>query len=111
MCYINKLALPCLVSILFPLLDVKMIFLLILGFIMACVHLMSGILQNVFWFMVIIVFFPCVCVLIGSVFLMLGLVMSFIKVIIENLFSSFLFHVVLLIGSLIVIYQWLTASD
>ncbi len=99
------------VNMLFALLGVKMtIILLTLGFTMAHLHLKSETQQNVFGFIVIMVFFSCVCVIIGSVFLMLGLVMSFIKVIIENLFSSYLFHVALLFGSLIVICQRQTAS-
>ncbi|XP_058623570.1 uncharacterized protein LOC131534605 [Onychostoma macrolepis] len=99
------------VSMLIALLGVKMtIILLILGFTTACLHLKTETLLNVFYFIVIIVVLPCVCVLIGSVFLMLGSVMSFIKVIIENLLSSYLFHVALLFGSLIVICQRQTAS-
>ncbi len=110
-CSVGATLLVGFVSMLFALLGVKMsIILLILGFTMAHLLLKPETLQDMFCFIVITVVLPCVCVLIGSVFLMLGLVISFIKVIIENLLSSYLFHVALLFGPLIVICQRQTAS-
>ncbi|XP_048013888.1 uncharacterized protein LOC125246856 isoform X2 [Megalobrama amblycephala] len=88
----------------FALLDVKMtIMLLISGLTMAYWHLKSETLENVIGLSVLTLFFSCGCVLIGSVFLILGLMMSFLKVITQSLVSSFLFYVALFLGSLIVI--------
>ncbi|KAK9951885.1 hypothetical protein ABG768_017759 [Culter alburnus] len=88
----------------FALLDVKMtIMLLISGLTMAYWHLTSETLGNVISLTVLTLFFSCGCVLIGSVFLILGLMMSFLKVITQSLVSSFLFYVALFLGSFIVI--------
>ncbi len=82
------------------------IILLILGFTMMYFHLKNEMLKTVFWLTVLILFFSCACVLIGSLIpSILGLIVSFLKVIIENLLSSYLFHVALLFGLLIVICQ------
>ncbi|KAK9951884.1 hypothetical protein ABG768_017758 [Culter alburnus] len=90
----------------FALLDVKMtIMLLISGLTMAYWHLKSETLGNVISLTVLTLLFSCGCVLIGSVFLILGLVMSFLKVITQSLVSSFLFYVALFLGSLIVIWR------
>ncbi|KAK9951880.1 hypothetical protein ABG768_017754 [Culter alburnus] len=94
------------VNVLFTLLNVKMtIILLTLGFTMAYFYLKNETLETVKILIVTTLVFPCGCVLIGSVFLILGLVMSFLKVIIQNLVSSYLFYVALFLGSLIVIWR------
>ncbi|XP_050955610.1 uncharacterized protein LOC127156669 [Labeo rohita] len=66
------------VNVLFAQLGVKMtISVLILGFTTVCLHLNDEHLQNVICSIFITVVFPCLCVFIGSVFPILGLVMSF----------------------------------
>ncbi|XP_048013893.1 uncharacterized protein LOC125246859 [Megalobrama amblycephala] len=92
----------------FALLGMNMtIMLLISGLTMAYWHLKSETLHNVIGLSVLTLFFSCGCVLIGSVFLILGLMMSFLKVLIESLVSSYLFYVALL---LIVMWRRQTAS-
>ncbi|KAK9951887.1 hypothetical protein ABG768_017761 [Culter alburnus] len=92
----------------FALLGMNMtIMLLISGLTMAYWHLKSETLHNVIDLSVLTLFFSCGCVLIGSVFLILGLMMSFLKVLIESLVSSYLFYVALL---LIVMWRRQTAS-
>ncbi|XP_051740957.1 uncharacterized protein LOC127507702 isoform X2 [Ctenopharyngodon idella] len=82
----------------FALLDVKMtVMLLILGLTMAYWHLKTETLHNVIGLTVLTLFFSCGCVLIGSVFLILGLIMSFLKVLTESLVRSCLFYVALLL--------------
>ncbi|XP_051740960.1 uncharacterized protein LOC127507702 isoform X4 [Ctenopharyngodon idella] len=88
----------------FALLDVT-VMLLMFGFTMACWHLKSETLGNVISLTGPTLFFSCGCVLIGSVFLILGLIMSFLKVIIQNMVCSNLFYVALFLGSLIVIWR------
>ncbi|XP_048013890.1 uncharacterized protein LOC125246857 [Megalobrama amblycephala] len=88
----------------FALLDVKMtIMLLMFGFTMVCWHLKSETLQDVIGSTVLTLFFSCGCVLIGSVFLFFGLMMSFLKVLIQSLVSSYLFYVGLLL--IVVMHQ------
>jgi len=94
----------------FALLGVKMtMMLLILGLTLAYWHLKSETLQELIGFTILTLFLPCGCVLIlGSVFLILGLMMSFLKVLIESLVSSYLFYVGLFLGALII---WRKNSD
>ncbi|XP_067292982.1 uncharacterized protein [Pseudorasbora parva] len=90
----------------FALLGVKMtLMLLILGFTMAYWHLKSETLKNVIGFTIVTLVLPCGCVLIGSVFLILGLLMSFFELLTESLVSSYLFYVALFLGTLIVIWR------
>ncbi|XP_077065863.1 uncharacterized protein LOC143719389 [Siphateles boraxobius] len=92
----------------FALLGVKQtIMLLISGFTMAYWLLdmklfSSETLKKVIGFTFLTLFFPCGCVLIGSLFLILGPMMSFLKVLIESLVSSYLFYVVLFVGALLI---------
>ncbi|KAK9951882.1 hypothetical protein ABG768_017756 [Culter alburnus] len=90
----------------FALLGMNMtVLLLISGFTMTYWHLKSETLHNVIGLIVPKLFYLCGCVLIGSVFLILGLMMSFLKVIIQNLVCSNFFYVALFLGSLIVIWR------
>ncbi|XP_050955602.1 uncharacterized protein LOC127156665 isoform X1 [Labeo rohita] len=91
----------------FGLLGVKIsIILLILGITMVHFHFKGKTIENVMHFIIFIVILPCACVLIGSlVFPSLGLVMSFLKVIVENLVRSYLFYAALLLGTLKVIWR------
>ncbi|XP_077065867.1 uncharacterized protein LOC143719390 [Siphateles boraxobius] len=89
----------------FALLGVKMtIMLLILWLTMAYWDLKSETLKKVIGLSALTLFFSCGCVLTGSVFLILGPMMSFLKVLMESLVSSYLFYVALL---LIVIWRTL----
>ncbi|KAK7121952.1 hypothetical protein R3I93_022901 [Phoxinus phoxinus] len=82
----------------FALLGVEMtIMLLTLGLTMAYWDLKSETLQEGIGFTVFTLFLSCGCVLIGSVFLILGLMVSFLKVFMESLVSSYLFYVALLL--------------
>ncbi|XDV53533.1 hypothetical protein PO909_022009 [Leuciscus waleckii] len=87
----------------FALLGVTMtLMLLISGLTVAYWHLKPETLGKVIAFTVLTLFISCGCVLIGSVFLILGRMMSFLKVLLESLVSFFLFYVTLSLGALII---------
>ncbi|XP_051547763.1 uncharacterized protein LOC127437113 isoform X2 [Myxocyprinus asiaticus] len=90
----------------FALLGVKMtIILLILAFTIAYFHFNKKTVQGVICLTVLIPFFSCCCVFIGSVILILVTLVSFLKLLIYNLLSSYLFYVALMLGSFLVIKE------
>ncbi|XP_051740963.1 uncharacterized protein LOC127507704 [Ctenopharyngodon idella] len=76
------------------------IILIIIMIVVAFNSLDTGMQNNVIELIPPLVFFPCGCVFIGSVVLMLEMLLSFLKVFIEYLLGSYLFYPALMLGSL-----------
>lgn len=82
------------------------IILLLLGLTITYFHLKNEMLKSIVWLTVLIMLYSCACVFSVSVILsILGLIVNFLKIIIENLLSSYLFYVAVFFGSLIVIFS------
>ncbi|XP_051978627.1 uncharacterized protein LOC127640212 [Xyrauchen texanus] len=96
----------------FTLLSVKMtLILLMLAFINAYFFFNNETVLGAICLTVLMLLFSCCCVLIGSLILILVTLVSFLKVLIVNLLSSYLFYVALMLGSFIVIRSVQTAPD